>query len=77
MFKDAGPNAPVIKQHAAPHFLESIQNSGDEIKEEDIHNCLQALQEMLGQTDAAETDLQTSFKALAADPEAQEEIKVY
>ena len=75
LFKDAGPNAPVIKQHAAPHFLESIQNSGDEIKEEDIHNCLQALQEMLGQTDAAETDLQTSFKALAADPEAQKKLK--
>lgn len=75
LFKDAGPNAPVIKQHAAPHFLESIQNSADEIKEEDIHNCLQALQEMLGQTDAAETDLQTSFKALAADPEAQKKLK--
>ena len=75
LFKDAGPNAPVIKQHAAPHFLDSIQNSGDEIKEEDIHNCLQALQEMLGQTDAAETDLQTSFKALAADPEAQKKLK--
>ena len=75
LFKDAGPNAPVIKQHAAPHFLESIQNSTDEIKEEDIHNCLQALQEMLGQTDAAETDLQTSFKALAADPEAQKKLK--
>jgi len=75
LFKDAGPNAPVIKQHAAPHFLESLQNSGDEIKEEDIHNCLQALQEMLGQTDAAETDLQTSFKALAADPEAQKKLK--
>ena len=75
LFKDAGPNAPVIKQHAAPHFLESIQNSGDEIKEEDIHNCLQALQEMLGQTDAAETDLQTSFQALAADPEAQKKLK--
>ena len=22
LFKDAGPNAPVIKQHAAPHYLQ-------------------------------------------------------
>ena len=75
LFKDAGPNAPLVKQHAAPHYLEPLQNSEDEVKDETIQNCLQALQEMLGQTDAAEIDLQTSFKALASDPDSQKKLK--
>lgn len=75
LFKDAGPNAPLIKQHAAPHYLEPLQSSEDEINEDVIQECLQALQEMLGQADAAESDLQTSFKALASDPEAQKKLK--
>ena len=58
------------------HIPRVASNSGDEIKEEDIHNCLQALQEMLGQTDAAETDLQTSLKPLPLTLKL-EEIKVY
>ena len=52
-----------------------LQNSEDEVQDETIQNCLQALQEMLGQTDAAEIDLQTSFKALASDPDSQKKLK--
>jgi hypothetical protein len=36
---------------------------------------LNALHEMLGQTDAAVSDLQTSFTALTSDPEANKELK--
>ena len=75
LFKEAGPSAPVIKQHAAPHYLEPLQHDEDEVNEKTVQNCLQALQEMLGQADAAETDLQTSFKALAADPGAHKKLK--
>ncbi len=75
LFKDAGPNAPVVKQHAAPHYLEPLQEDEDDVDEKMIQNCLQALQEMLGQADAAETDLQTSFKALASDPAAHKKLK--
>ena len=75
LFKEAGPSAPVIKQHAAPHYLEPLQHDEDEVNEKTVQNCLQALQEMLGQSDAAETDLQTSFKALAADPGAHKKLK--
>jgi flagellin-like hook-associated protein FlgL len=75
LFKDASPGAPKVKQPAAPHYLEALQESDEEINAEHIQKSLQALQEMLGQTDAAETDLQTSFEALAADPEAQKKLK--
>jgi len=75
LFKEAVPNAPVIKQHAAPHYLEPLQHSEDEVNEQTVQQCLQALLEMLGQADAAETDLQTSFQALASDPEAQKKLK--
>ena len=75
LFKDAGPNAPKVSQPAAPHFLKPLQESDDEVNAEEIQKSLQALQEMLGQTDAAETDLQTSFEALAADPEAVKKLK--
>jgi hypothetical protein len=40
-----------------------------------VQKCLQALQEMLGQTDATKSDLQTSFKALASEPDAQKKLK--
>jgi len=75
LFKEAGPNAPKVSQPAAPHFLKPLQESDDEVNAEEIQKSLQALQEMLGQTDAAETDLQTSFEALAADPEAVKKLK--
>jgi hypothetical protein len=52
LFKEAGPSAPVIKQHAAPHYLEPLQHDEDEVNEKTVQNCLQALQEMLGQADA-------------------------
>ena len=75
LFKDAGPNAPKVSQPAAPHFLKPLQESDDEVNADEIQKSLQALQEMLGQTDAAETDLQTSFEALTADPEAVKKLK--
>ena len=75
LFKEAGPNAPKVSQPAAPHFLKPLQESDDEVNAEEIQKSLQALQEMLGPTDAAETDLQTSFEALAADPEAVKKLK--
>ena len=40
-----------------------------------VFKSMQALQEMLGQADAAETDLQTSFHALTSDPEAHKRLK--
>ncbi len=75
LFKEAGPDAPKVSQPAAPHFLKPLQESDDEVNAEEIQKSLQALQEMLGQTDAAETDLQTSFEALASDPEALKKLK--
>ncbi len=75
LFKEAGPDAPKVSQPAAPHFLKPLQESDEEVNVEEIQKSLQALQEMLGQTDAAETDLQTSFEALASDPEALKKLK--
>jgi len=75
LFKEAGPDAPKVSQPAAPHFLKPLQESDEAVNAEEIQKSLQALQEMLGQTDAAETDLQTSFEALASDPEALKKLK--
>ena len=75
MFKDAGPNAPKIKQPAAPHYLESLKKSDDEVHDDAINNSLLALQEMLGQTDATESDLQTSFLALASNPDSEKRLQ--
>lgn len=75
LFKEAGPDAPKVSQPAAPHFLKPLQESDEEVDVEEIHKSLQALQEMLGQTDAAQSDLQTSFEALASDPEALKKLK--
>jgi hypothetical protein len=75
LFKEAGPDAPKVSQPAAPHFLKPLQESDDEVNAEEIQKSLQALQEMLGQTDAAQSDLQTSFEALASDPEALKKLK--
>jgi hypothetical protein len=75
LFKEAGPNAPKVSQPAAPHFLKPLQASDEEVNAEEIQKSLQALQEMLGQTDAAQSDLQTSFEALASDPEALKKLK--
>ena len=75
LFKDAGPDAPKVSQPAAPHYLKPLQESDEAVNAEEIQKSLQALQEMLGQTDAAESDLQTSFEALASDPEALKKLK--
>ena len=75
LFKEAGPNAPLIKQHAAPHYLENLEKADDELSDLIVQKCLQALQEMLGETDATKLDLQTSFKALASDPDAQKKLQ--
>lgn len=39
-----------------------------------LKKSLQALHEMLGQSDAAESDLQTSFTALTNEPEASRKL---
>jgi hypothetical protein len=75
LFKEAGPDAPKVSQPAAPHFLKPLQESDEAVNAEEIQKSLQALQEMLGQTDAAQSDLQTSFEALASDPEALKKLK--
>ncbi len=75
LFKGAGPDAPKVSQPAAPHYLKPLQESDEAVNAEEIQKSLQALQEMLGQTDAAESDLQTSFEALASDPEALKKLK--
>ena len=55
------------------HWRKADNDLSDEI----VQKCLQALQEMLGQTDATESDLQTSFKALASEPDAQKKAEVF
>jgi len=75
LFKDASPSAPKVNQPAAPHYLDPLQDSDEKVNAEQIQKSLQALQEMLGQSDAAENDLQTSFEALSADPAAQKKLK--
>jgi flagellin-like hook-associated protein FlgL len=74
LFKDAGPSAPLIK-HAAPQYLQSLEEADNDLSDKIVQKCLQALQEMLGQTDATKSDLQTSFKALASEPDAQKKLK--
>lgn len=75
LFKEAGPNAPKIKQPAAPHYLKPLQKSDKEVNRESVFKSIQALQEMLGQTDATESDLQTSFTALASNPDSEKKLQ--
>ena len=75
LFKDAGPNAPKIKQPAAPHYLKPLQASDKEVNRESVFESMQALQEMLGRTDATESDLQTSFTALASNPDSEKKLQ--
>ena len=75
LFKEAGPNAPKIKQPAAPHYLKPLQKSDKEVNRESVFKSMQALQEMLGQTDATESDLQTSFTALASNPDSEKKLQ--
>ncbi len=75
LFKDASPNAPTIRQPAAPHYLKAVQRQSESIEAKSVEESYQALQEMLGQTDAIQSDLQTSFVALATDPESERKLK--
>ena len=75
LFKEAGPNAPKIKQPAAPHYLDPIQRKRESIDPKLVQKSSQALQEMLGQTDAIKSDLHTSFSALAANPDSETKLQ--
>ena len=70
LFKKAGSNAPKIKQPPAKSFIDPIRSSNDGFNTDALKRSLQALHEMLGQSDAAESDLQTSFTALTNEPDA-------
>ena len=75
LFKDASPNAPTIKQPAAPHYLKSIHKRSETLEKKAIEESCQALQEMLGQTDAIQSDLKTSFTALATNPDSDQKFQ--
>ena len=74
LFKGAGPKAPKIKQHPVKHQVEALA-AEKAVDATSVRRMLNALHEMLGQTDAAVSDLQTSFTALTADPTANAELK--
>jgi len=75
LFKDASPSAPTIKQPAAPHYLKPVQKQSEAIEMKSVEDSYQALQEMLGQTDAIQSDLKTSFVALATNPECETKLQ--
>ena len=70
LFKKAGSNAPEIRQPAAKKYLEPVKVVKDTLNSDALRQSLQAMQEMLGQSDAAQSDLQTSFSALAKEPDS-------
>ncbi|MFP6887110.1 MAG: hypothetical protein VB997_06085 [Opitutales bacterium] len=74
LFKGAGPKAPRIKQHPVKHHVDTLGADKD-VDAPSVRKMLNALYEMLGQTDAAESDLQTSFTALVSDPGANNNLK--
>lgn len=74
LFKKAGSNAPEIKQPAAPKYLEPVKVVKDDFNSDALRQSLQAMHEMLGQSDAAESDLQTSFTALTKEPDAGKKL---
>jgi flagellin-like hook-associated protein FlgL len=74
LFKGAGPKAPRIKQHPVKSQVEDL-STDENVDATSIRKRLSALYEMLGQTDAAEKDLQTSFEAFVADPSANSKLK--
>ena len=77
LFKGASKNAPRIMQPSAPHYLKPIQKSTTSVDIGAVQASLQAMQEMVGHNDAVAHDLQTSFTALASDPEAHEKFKFF
>jgi flagellin-like hook-associated protein FlgL len=74
LFKKAGSDAPQIKQPPAKSYIDPIRSSSEGLNTDALHKSLQALQEMLGQSDAAENDLQTSFTALINEPDASRKL---
>ena len=75
LFKDASPNAPTIRQPAAPHYLKAVQKQSESMESKSVQESYQALREMLGQTDAIQSDLKTSFIALASDPDSDKKLQ--
>ena len=74
LFKKAGPSAPNIRQPPAKKYLEPVKVIKKELNSDALSKSLQAMQEMLGQTDAAQSDLQTSFTALAKEPDSGKKL---
>ncbi len=77
LFDGAGVNAPKIKQPSAPHYYQTIQRTTHEVNLALVHESMQAIQEMLGQNNATTQDLQTSFTALASDPESHAKLQFF
>ena len=77
LFDQAGSNAPQIKQPSAPFYFKPIQKTSHEVNLELVQSSLQAIQEMLGQNNSTTQDLQTSFKALASDPESYAKLQFF
>lgn len=77
LFDGAGINAPQIKQPSAPHYYKPIQKTTHEVNLELVYSSLQAIQEMLGQNNSTTQDLQTSFKALASNPESHAKLQFF
>ena len=75
LFKKAGSSVPQIKQPAAKSYIDPLKVNSDGLNTEALKKSLQAMQEMLGQSDAAESDLQTSFIALTKEPDAGKKLK--
>ena len=75
LFKDASPNAPTVKQPPISHYLKSVQKQSDAVEANAVEKSYQALHEMLGQTDAIQSDLQTSFIALASNPNSDKKLQ--
>ena len=77
LFDGASTNAPQIKQPSAPHYYKPIQKTTHEVNLELVYSSLQAIQEMLGQNNSTTQDLQTSFKALASNPESHAKLQFF
>ena len=75
LFQKASSSAPQINQPPAKSYIDPIKVTTDGLNTEALRKSLQALQEMLGQSDAAESDLQTSFVALTTEPDAGKKLK--
>ncbi|OUU42101.1 MAG: hypothetical protein CBC16_04485 [Verrucomicrobia bacterium TMED56] len=75
LFHKAGSSAPQINQPPAKSYIEPIRVTQEGFNTDALRKSLQALQEMLGKSDAAESDLQTSFTALTTEPDASKKLR--